>query len=363
MIALALDLARWVTRRVPWVATRLLCFLVGLTSRRRSPACSRRWPCGWRRASAGVAPGLAESDLALPAGRAPAGSSRAVRGRPSGCDSRSPGEGAHHAGPVIVLVRHASIVDNLLPVGARGASLPACACATCSSASCSSTPCLDVAGRRLPNYFVRRGTGDAVERENVRRLAADGAPSQDGVLLISGGDALHAGAPRTARSSGSPSVIHSGPDPRGADRPPAGPQGRRDASRCSTGAPGVDVVVHGSRRPRRPAPDLRHLARRSRRPAASACASSARPAADGPAGRVRSGGVARRRLGRRRTRGSPRARARRGRVARGPAPVARRSQRARASLGGILLVNLGVVLALTTALWAGERGDPRYVDR
>jgi len=84
-------------------------------------------------------------------------------------------------GPVIVLVRHASIVDNLLPsvLVARAHRVHL---RYVLKRELLSDPCLDVAGRRLPNYFVRRDTGEAVERDNVRRLA-EGLSPQDGVLL------------------------------------------------------------------------------------------------------------------------------------------------------------------------------------
>lgn len=84
-------------------------------------------------------------------------------------------------GPVIVLVRHASIVDNLLPsvLVARAHRVHL---RYVLKRELLSDPCLDVAGRRLPNYFVRRDTGEEVERDNVRRLAGGLAP-QDGVLL------------------------------------------------------------------------------------------------------------------------------------------------------------------------------------
>src|SRR5512146_2325489 len=95
-------------------------------------------------------------------------------------------------GPVIVLIRHASIVDNLLPAELvarpHGIRLRYVL-----KRELLADPCLDIAGRRLPNYFVRRGTGAAQELERVRprprprtrRRRAD----------LSRGDALHAGAP------------------------------------------------------------------------------------------------------------------------------------------------------------------------
>ena len=178
VIALALDLVRSVTRHVPWVATRLLCFLwvylaaetVGLLAllgvwvaagfgRRRA------WMVEWTWRFQQVWAGWLFA---------------AVRGL-FALRLEVAGEGLVTPGPVIVLVRHASIVDNLLPsvLVARRARVRL---RYVLKRELLADPCLDVAGRRLPNYFVRRGTGEAVERENVRRLAAGMGP-EDGVLL------------------------------------------------------------------------------------------------------------------------------------------------------------------------------------
>lgn len=84
-------------------------------------------------------------------------------------------------GPVIVLIRHASIVDNLLPAnliaGPHGIRLRYVL-----KRELLADPCLDVAGRRLPNYFVRRGTGEAQELERVGALAR-GLGRDEGVLI------------------------------------------------------------------------------------------------------------------------------------------------------------------------------------
>ena len=84
-------------------------------------------------------------------------------------------------GPVIVLIRHASIVDNLLPaelVARRhGIRLRYVL-----KRELLADPCLDIAGRRLPNYFVRRGTGEVQELERVRALGHGLGPG-DGVLI------------------------------------------------------------------------------------------------------------------------------------------------------------------------------------
>jgi 1-acyl-sn-glycerol-3-phosphate acyltransferase len=91
------------------------------------------------------------------------------------------GDDAVAPGPVIVLIRHASIVDTLLPANLvarpHGIRLRYVL-----KRELLADPCLDVAGRRLPNYFVRRGTGEAQEVDRVRRLAR-GLGARDGVVI------------------------------------------------------------------------------------------------------------------------------------------------------------------------------------
>jgi 1-acyl-sn-glycerol-3-phosphate acyltransferase len=85
-------------------------------------------------------------------------------------------------GPVLVLMRHASIVDTLLPsvlvTRAHGVRLRYVL-----KQQLLFDPCLDIAGGRLPNAFVRRGSGDS-EREiaRVRALARD-LGANEGVLI------------------------------------------------------------------------------------------------------------------------------------------------------------------------------------
>jgi len=91
------------------------------------------------------------------------------------------GDDAIAPGPVIVLIRHASIVDNLLP--AILITRPhAIRLRYVLKRELLADPCLDVAGRRLPNCFVRRGTGEAVELERMR-LLAQGLGRDEGVLI------------------------------------------------------------------------------------------------------------------------------------------------------------------------------------
>ena len=84
-------------------------------------------------------------------------------------------------GPVIVHIRHASIVDNLLP-SALVAARERVRLRYVLKRELLSEPCLDVAGQRLPNYFVRRDTGEEIERERIGQLAS-GMGSEDGFLL------------------------------------------------------------------------------------------------------------------------------------------------------------------------------------
>ncbi len=178
VLAVVVDLVRWIARRTPWMATRLLCFLwvylagetLGLAAllglwvaagfgrrgawlRDRTWAFQQRW-AAWMFGAARRLFGL-----------------RVVV---TGDDVVAPG-------PAIVLIRHASIVDNLLPANlvARPHGLRL---RYVLKRELLSDPCLDVAGKRLPNYFVRRGTGARDEVARVRALA-EGLGPVDGVLI------------------------------------------------------------------------------------------------------------------------------------------------------------------------------------
>ncbi|MGZ8784148.1 MAG: lysophospholipid acyltransferase family protein [Acidimicrobiia bacterium] len=92
------------------------------------------------------------------------------------------GEEVVAPGPILLLARHASIVDNLLP--ATLVSTPHnIRLRYVLKRELLSDPCLDVAGSRLPNYFVVRGSDDTErELQAIRELARDLGP-QDGVLI------------------------------------------------------------------------------------------------------------------------------------------------------------------------------------
>jgi len=86
-------------------------------------------------------------------------------------------------GPLLLLVRHASVIDTLLPAvlvsGRTGLRLR-----YVMKRELLWDPCLDVVGQRLPNAFVRRGRGDAAaEIDRVRELARGLGP-RDGVMIF-----------------------------------------------------------------------------------------------------------------------------------------------------------------------------------
>jgi 1-acyl-sn-glycerol-3-phosphate acyltransferase len=85
-------------------------------------------------------------------------------------------------GPIVALFRHASIIDNLLPAmllsdqaGLRMRWII--------KRELLSIPALDVAGKRLPNYFVDRSSEDpSLELRRIRTLAHD-LGEDEGVLI------------------------------------------------------------------------------------------------------------------------------------------------------------------------------------
>ncbi len=92
------------------------------------------------------------------------------------------GEEAIRSGPILVFIRHVSQADTLLPV----------VCLTRRHGFALRfvlkrellwDPCLDIVGHRLPNVFVKRGSGEGTrEIAAVQRLMDDLGP-QDGVVI------------------------------------------------------------------------------------------------------------------------------------------------------------------------------------
>lgn len=104
-------------------------------------------------------------------------------------------------GPYVVMMRHASIVDTLLPAsliaGPYGTRLRYVL-----KAELLADPCLDVAGNRLPNVFVRRGRAGA-DIPAVSALAED-LGSDEAVLLYPEGTRFTAAKLARFRASPNP---------------------------------------------------------------------------------------------------------------------------------------------------------------
>lgn len=84
-------------------------------------------------------------------------------------------------GPIVLLSRHASIVDTLLP--ARFVARPTGLCLRyVLKRELQIDPALDIAGNRLPNVFVDRASRDLTEREAIESLA-EGMGAGDGILI------------------------------------------------------------------------------------------------------------------------------------------------------------------------------------
>ena len=92
------------------------------------------------------------------------------------------GEAALAPGPVLILMRHASVADTLIPAALMSAPRRM-RMRYVLKHELLWDPCLDIVGNRIPNAFVKRGS-DQAEREiaMVRALGQDLAPDE-GVLV------------------------------------------------------------------------------------------------------------------------------------------------------------------------------------
>lgn len=173
------DAVRWLISRKHWMGIRLYCFgLVYLTAetaglaalgatwvatgfgRYRRPLLS--WTFSIQQAWAGTLLAAARGIFSLRLEVA--------------------GEEVVAPGPIILMVRHASIVDNLLPavlVSTRHRMLLRYVL----KRELLSDPCLDVAGNRLPNYFVRRGADDTQSELSAISELGTGLGPNEGVLI------------------------------------------------------------------------------------------------------------------------------------------------------------------------------------
>lgn len=150
------------------------------------------------------------------------------------------GGDAVEPGPVIVLFRHASIVDNLLPP-VLVADRHRMHMRWVLKRQLLSDPALDVGGKRLPNYFVDREAADSSqELDRIQRLA-EGLGAKDGMIIYPEGTRFTPAKAARALER----IAESDPERLSAVRDlrhvlPSRPGGTLAALR---GAPAADVVV------------------------------------------------------------------------------------------------------------------------
>jgi len=151
------------------------------------------------------------------------------------------GDDAVHHGPLLLLSRHASIGDTVIPavyVGDRHGIM----LRFVMKRELLWDPCLDIIGHRLPNYFVQRRSGDTEhEIAALQRLAQHLGPT-DGVLIFPEGTrfspAKRARAVERLRGIATPRVLAAAMRLRHTLPPRlAGTLGLLD------GLPGTDVVL------------------------------------------------------------------------------------------------------------------------
>lgn len=186
--AVVVDLARGALRRTPFMATRLVAFgtvyllaeTVGLAA------------AGWvwlttasrakrRRRTLGIQIRWAETLLTTVTRLF------GLRLRVEGAESVTPG-------PILVLARHTSIVDNLLP--ARFVSRQGIRLRYVLKQELLADPALDVVGNRLPNAFIDRESPAALQR--IAELARGLGPDE-GVLIFPEGTRFDPGKLERAR--------------------------------------------------------------------------------------------------------------------------------------------------------------------
>ncbi len=189
-VALVVDATRWAVRRRPWMATRLALFLWLYLAAEAAAivALFLAWALPPRGRLVERTYGLQARWAAFLFGAARRLFS--LRFDVEGADAVTPG-------PIVVLMRHASIVDNLLPAmfvaAPHGLRLRYVL-----KRELLADPSIDIAGGRLPNCFVLRGADDT-EAEVARvRALAEGLGPREGVLIYPEGTRFTAAKRRRA---------------------------------------------------------------------------------------------------------------------------------------------------------------------
>ncbi|HSJ28043.1 MAG TPA: 1-acyl-sn-glycerol-3-phosphate acyltransferase [Acidimicrobiia bacterium] len=177
-LALVVDSARWLGRRTPWMAVRLVLFLMAYTAAEVIGLTALA--ATWVVSGGGRLLDLQEPTFAIQQWWA--GVVLTACRRIFGLEIAAAGLTAVSPAPFVLIARHASIVDNLLPAwfisrphGTRIRYVM--------KRELLLDPALDVAGRRLPNVFIRRDGGEAESDVAAIRRLAEQLPD-DGAILI-----------------------------------------------------------------------------------------------------------------------------------------------------------------------------------
>jgi 1-acyl-sn-glycerol-3-phosphate acyltransferase len=183
LVAAAVDLTLWLRRRKPWMAVRLLVLVWWflLCELRGLGGVLRTWVLSggpWARDSEARRRRVYRLQVQW------ATRNLACVRRLWGLRFEVEGQELIGSGPVVVLYRHASIIDNALP-----AELISRACGIdlryVLKDDLQSLPTLDIGARWVPTCFVHRGSADpAREIARVRMLAHDLTGERDGVLIF-----------------------------------------------------------------------------------------------------------------------------------------------------------------------------------
>jgi 1-acyl-sn-glycerol-3-phosphate acyltransferase len=178
LCAAAVDLALWLKRRKPWMALRLLAmawwFLVGELY--GLLGLGAIWVLSGGRDSA------RRRERVYRLKRGWLGSHLAGIRTLFGLSFEIDGLELAAPGPVIVMIRHASIIDNALPDAIVGRA-HGLGFRFIIKRDLQMLPTIDIGGRWVPTLFVRRGSGDtASELERMRALTID-LHADDGLLI------------------------------------------------------------------------------------------------------------------------------------------------------------------------------------
>jgi len=178
LVAAVVDLALWLARRKPWMAVRLTLFLWWFLAGELRGILTLL--VLWLRAAGRDTPSRRRGVYRLRQSWA-AGHIAGVRVL---FGLRFEVEGLEDAGPgpVVILIRHASIIDNMLPDTLVGRAHDL-GLRFVLKRELQMIPTIDIGGRWVPTVFVRRGSGDTeAELARLRRVAEDLGPDE-GILI------------------------------------------------------------------------------------------------------------------------------------------------------------------------------------